>query len=168
MRAGTKAACAVVSALTAGLLTAAPSSASVVQGYVVGTGDIKDDWGDEGPLSRVVNNHSNVVALWQGVLFADGYLTNSDRDCWFGPATEAATKKWQKDRGLIDDGIVGPLTFGRADDHLYWDGDQIKYDGGVRDIGKMRRDSQGRYYEPASGDAGDYASYTSADAAICA
>jgi peptidoglycan hydrolase-like protein with peptidoglycan-binding domain len=167
VRARTKAAFVVISALAAGLLTAAPSSASVAQGYVVGAGDINDDWGDEGPLSLLVNNHSNVVGLWQGVLYADGYLANSDRDCRFGQATEAATKKWQKDHGLVADGIAGPLTFGKADDSLFWDGDQIKYDGSVRDIGKMRRDAQGRYYEPSSGEAGGYASYTSADAAIC-
>lgn len=167
MHARTKVAAVVISALAAGLLTAAPSSASVAQGYVVGAGDINDDWGDEGPLSLVVNNHSNVVGMWQGVLYADGYLANSARDCRFGPATESATKKWQKDHGLVGDGIVGPLTFGKADDNLYWDGDLIKYDGSARDLGKMRRDSQGRYYEPSSGGAGAYASYTSADAAIC-
>ena len=28
----------------------------------------------------------------------------------FGPGTEAAVKAWQKENGLVDDGIVGPAT----------------------------------------------------------
>nr|WSZ99519.1 peptidoglycan-binding protein [Streptomyces sp. NBC_00857] len=145
----------------------APASASVSQGYLVGAGDIKDDFGDEGPLSRTENNHNNVVGMWQGILWADGYLATSGRDCRFGPTTEAATKAWQKGHGLDDDGIVGPLTFGKADDDLYWDGSEIWYDGSVRNIGKMRRDSQGRYYEQNSDGTKTYGTYTSADAAIC-
>jgi putative chitinase len=31
----------------------------------------------------------------------------------FGPKTEAAVKAWQKANGLKDDGIVGPITWGR-------------------------------------------------------
>lgn len=32
----------------------------------------------------------------------------------FGPATVTATKKWQKEHGLKDDGVVGPQTWGTA------------------------------------------------------
>jgi putative chitinase len=31
----------------------------------------------------------------------------------FGPITESSVKKWQKDNGLLDDGIVGPLTLSK-------------------------------------------------------
>jgi len=31
----------------------------------------------------------------------------------FGPLTEAAVKKWQKENGLLDDGIVGESTWGK-------------------------------------------------------
>ncbi|UUU19431.1 peptidoglycan-binding domain-containing protein [Streptomyces sp. DSM 40750] len=137
------------------------------QGYVVGAGEINDDFGDEGPLSRTANNHSNVVGMWQGILWADGHLANSGRDCWFGPTTEAATKAWQKDHGLDDDGIVGPLTFGKADYYLYWEGSEIRYDGSVRNLTGMLRDSQGRYYQQNSDGTRTYGSYTSADALIC-
>jgi peptidoglycan hydrolase-like protein with peptidoglycan-binding domain len=33
------------------------------------------------------------------------------QDGWFGPGTERRVKEWQKDNGLLADGIVGPKTF---------------------------------------------------------
>jgi hypothetical protein len=36
---------------------------------------------------------------------------NITADGDFGPGTEKAVKKWQKDNGLVDDGIVGPKTW---------------------------------------------------------
>jgi hypothetical protein len=110
---------------------AAPASANVSQGYVMGSGTWTDDWGDEGPISASTRPYNNVVAMWQKILVADGYLTASGVDCRFGPATTAATKRWQTDRGLVSDGIVGPKTFAKAatrlttyegDDWFYYDG----------------------------------------------
>lgn len=48
------------------------------------------------------------VSAWQLVLIAAGYPITADGV--FGPKTDAATKDWQKKRGLTPDGDVGPLT----------------------------------------------------------
>lgn len=121
---------------------------------------ITDDWGDEGTISSTLRNHSNAVGLWQAVLYADGYLTSTSQiDCWFGATTKAATQRWQNDHGLDNDGEVGPLTFGKADNYLFWSGTEIRYDGSVRDVQNLSRDSSG-YYE--LGSSSYKASYTSA------
>ncbi|GAA3599715.1 hypothetical protein GCM10022223_14010 [Kineosporia mesophila] len=140
-----------------------PAQASVAQGYVAGAGVLTDDWGDEGTISATTRNHSNAVFLWQAVLFADGYLTSTSQlDCWFGDTTKAATKRWQDDHNLADvDGIVGPATFGKADDKLFWSGTEIRYNGSVTDIYNLSRDSSG-YYE--LGSSTRKASYTNASA----
>ena len=44
-------------------VSAAPASASVSQGYITGSGDWRDDWGDEGPISASTRSYSNVVAM---------------------------------------------------------------------------------------------------------
>src|ERR1043165_5865884 len=83
---------AVTAALATTGLGAATAQATVAQGYLVGAGVLTDDWGDEGPISATTRNHSNVVFIWQAILYADGYLTkSSDVDCWFGDTTKAAT-----------------------------------------------------------------------------
>ncbi|WP_058045726.1 peptidoglycan-binding domain-containing protein [Streptomyces roseifaciens] len=40
-------------------------------------------------------------------------------DCRFGPATRAATIKWQKQHNLDGDGMVGPATFTKASKYLF-------------------------------------------------
>lgn len=52
------------------------------------------------------------VRAWQRQLVADGYV-NIVPDADFGELTYAATKEWQWERGLKDDGIVGPETRAR-------------------------------------------------------
>lgn len=49
------------------------------------------------------------VTQIQSRLAALGYQVGADGD--FGPATTAAVKAFQKDRGLEDDGIVGDMTY---------------------------------------------------------
>ncbi|MET8517755.1 peptidoglycan-binding protein, partial [Streptomyces sp. NPDC005077] len=70
----------------------------------------------------------------------------SGLDCDFGPNTRAATIAWQSDRGLKADGEVGPQSFGRADNNLFWNGSEIRYNGSNSDLGSMYRNSAGRWY----------------------
>ncbi|MFI6347367.1 peptidoglycan-binding protein [Streptomyces sp. NPDC050560] len=157
---------AVLAAAVLGVLGTAPAHASVAQGGVYGTGVVTDDWGDEGPLSTTQNSHNNVVALWQTVLWADGLLPDSGRDCEFGPQTADATKAWQRAHGLTADGVVGPATFGKADDSLSLAGDEIRYTGSQAVVTGMYRDSTGRYYSTYEGTT-YYLSYTVADGPVC-
>ena len=49
------------------------------------------------------------VSAWQGILKASGFDVVVDGV--FGEKTEAATKAWQRQRGLLTDGVVGALTW---------------------------------------------------------
>jgi peptidoglycan hydrolase-like protein with peptidoglycan-binding domain len=103
----------------------APASASSGEGYISAnlTGAVTNDWSDEGTLSKSSHAHSNATALWQAVLYADGYLSASGIDCKFGNTTYAATKKFQKHfmgSGSAD-GIVGKKSFSNADNRLVHD-----------------------------------------------
>lgn len=147
------------------VLGMSPSAeASVAQGAIYGAGVVTNDWGDEGPLSTTQNSFSNAVALWQAVLYSDGYLTDWDKsgDRRFGPETRAATIAWQRDRGLAADGIVGPATFGKADDNLTLSGNRVTYHGTRWDFSDMYRSSTGRYE-----DYGVPFSYTVASFPVC-
>lgn len=107
----------------------APAHASVSQGFIAGAGVVTDDFGDEGTLSQSQHANSYATGLWQAILWADGAIESNgttyddvDIDCQFGPNTAAATRNWQSMHGVGVDGIVGPQTFGRADDNLRLDG----------------------------------------------
>ena len=51
------------------------------------------------------------VTAWQNVLLEAFYpLDPYGSDGSFGGLTERRTKEWQLDRGLVGDGIVGPMT----------------------------------------------------------
>ncbi|MFI6226601.1 peptidoglycan-binding protein [Micromonospora echinospora] len=114
-------------------LSAMPAHASASGGVVHGTGDWRDDWSDEGDLSQSAYARSNVAAMWQAILWADGKLTSTaDIDCIFGPDTHTATMSWQRAHDLDDDGIVGKNTFGEASWNLSGtsgSGNQIIYYG---------------------------------------
>lgn len=123
---------------------------------MAGAGDPRNDWNDEGPLSY--GAHSNAAALWQDVLYADGYIKHSDINCKFGKVTTAATKKWQKAHKLTATGVVNGKTFAAAGRKLTTKGDRIYYKG-PKYTYWMERDSKGRYTNGKQ-----YASYTSANA----
>jgi hypothetical protein len=55
-------------------------------------------------LQQYLNNNGFVIAMT-----GPGSPGNETQN--FGPATNAAVKKWQKANGLKDDGIVGPVTW---------------------------------------------------------
>ncbi|MEU5808833.1 peptidoglycan-binding protein [Streptomyces sp. NPDC047718] len=109
-------------ALAFGVLagTGTSAQAATAQGYVNGWDWEDDDWADEGLVSTTQHSNSGAAGLWQFVLWADGYLTEADVDCKFGPKTEAATKKWQaRFLGASQaDGVVGNKTFGAASQRL--------------------------------------------------
>ncbi|MGW6441518.1 peptidoglycan-binding domain-containing protein [Lentzea sp. NPDC055074] len=140
-----KAVAVVTSVVAVTLTVGLPAQASVSQGYISGGGTVTDDWGDEGELSRSTFPNSSATGIWQKVLYADGYLTVNDIDCRFGQNTESATRRWQAARSLGDDGRVGTLTFGRADNQLRATGDPeiFRYDGTSRDEYFLR--VNGRY-----------------------
>jgi hypothetical protein len=106
--------------------TSATSQADTAQGVVAGTGDVSDDFNDEGVVDFNTRNTSNAVGLWQAILWADGAIELNgttfdelDIDCDFGPNTTAATKNWQSTHGVTPvDGSAGPKTFGRAGANL--------------------------------------------------
>jgi len=99
--------------------SAAPASASTSSGYISGSGDWTDDWGDEGPISTSSYSFSNAAAGWQAILWADGYFSSTSQiDCSFGSGTKTATTKWQSDNGLSNDGIVGKNTLSRAESYM--------------------------------------------------
>lgn len=137
----------VATVLVAGLVSTTPAQASVSQGYIKGVAPVNDDWGDEGPLSRTQHANSGATGLWQVVLYTYGYLASTDIDCQFGPKTEAATKSWQQAHGLTADGIVGPATFGRADNDLIVSGGTLYYYGSRRAV-ELWQWSDGTYLFP--------------------
>lgn len=95
-----------------------PASADTSSGYISGSGDWTDDWFDEGPISTSSNSHSNAAAMWQAILWADGYLSSTSQiDCAFGSGTASATVKWQHDHHVGADAIVGPNTLTEAGSH---------------------------------------------------
>ena len=87
-------------------VSTAPASASASSGYIHGVDSWADDWWDEGVISSTQYTHCNATAMWQAILWADGRLSYSGIDCWFGSTTTSATEAWQSTHGLVDDGLV--------------------------------------------------------------
>ncbi|WFF00742.1 peptidoglycan-binding domain-containing protein [Micromonospora sp. WMMD964] len=89
----------------------APASASIGSGFVDGSGDWTNDWENEGPIGMGSYSRNNVVAMWQQILWAEGYLAGFDIDCVFGPVTAAATRAFQDVNGLFITGRADPDSF---------------------------------------------------------
>lgn len=87
---------------------------------------------------------SDVVGLWQSVLWADGYAPHSAVTCAYDRATAVATRIWQSNHRLSADGIVGAVTWGAALDRLAPAGPWTVYRGELHDV-PLRLDRRGRY-----------------------
>ncbi|WP_053709513.1 peptidoglycan-binding domain-containing protein [Streptomyces sp. NRRL B-3648] len=109
-----------------------------------GQGAPADDWRDERWLVPGRTPRSDLVGLWQAVLWADGYLARSRVDCAYDTATVRATRVWQSNHGLSADGIVGPVTYGSAGRRLALLPPWTVYRGEVRDL-PFRRGRGGAY-----------------------
>lgn len=116
---------AVLSALlgAASLGVASPTHADPVQGGP--NSNPTDDWGTDsnGRQEHIIRSGGtyavgDYAGLWQGILWADGNLTECSVDGIFGSGSAAATRSWQSARGLGADGVVGPATWQRADNSL--------------------------------------------------
>ncbi|WP_051370466.1 peptidoglycan-binding domain-containing protein [Streptomyces sp. 142MFCol3.1] len=102
--------CSVVFAATCA--ASAPSADHAT--YVTGSGAFADDWSEEPLLEAGRTPRSDLVGLWQAILWADGYVSSSGITCAFDTATSRATQTWQTNHGLGADGVVGAATFGFA------------------------------------------------------
>ena len=65
-----------------------------------------------GSLLRIGVEPGSDVLRVQQILQTLGYY-RSDLDGFYGPVTEAAVIRFQRDQGLSPDGIVGPMTYNR-------------------------------------------------------
>ncbi|MGW7514403.1 peptidoglycan-binding domain-containing protein [Streptomyces sp. NPDC054796] len=118
--------------------------------YVSGGGALADDWSDEGLLGENLPAHSDLVAMWQTVLWSDGYLKRPGIDCHYAKATREATRTWQGNRSLPADGIVGPQTFAAAGERLVRREGMVIYRGEQHSV-SFRRADDGRYLVEDSG-----------------
>lgn len=119
-------------------LVASPSAYATSCCSINGAGSYTDDWGDNHTICQGCTvPKGNVVGVWQGVLWVDGFsggagriFTNCDVDGGFGPVTASATADWQAGiGGLTVDGKVGAGTWGKADTYLGASSSYVLYYG---------------------------------------
>ncbi|MES4887425.1 peptidoglycan-binding protein [Streptomyces sp. NPDC096012] len=72
---------------------------------------------------------SDLVGLWQSVLWADGYSARSGVSCTYDEATAEATRIWQSNHHLSADGIVGSATWSAAAERIVPVGRWMVYQG---------------------------------------
>jgi putative peptidoglycan binding protein len=112
--------------------------------YITGSGPLADDWRTLPQLGSAPAGRTDLAGLWQAVLWADGYLPDSDVTCGYDAVTRAATRVWQSNHGLSADGIVGPATYGFAGQRLAGAQSWTVYHGERYDL-PLRRDRGGVY-----------------------
>lgn len=87
---------------------------------------------------------SDVVGLWQSVLWADGYVSQSGVTCTYDQAAAGVTRVWQSNHQLSADGIVGSATWGAVLERLVAVGRWTVYQGERYDL-PLRVDQDGCY-----------------------
>lgn len=124
-------------------------------GVIDGSGNTRDDWGDEGTLEKGNSDDSNAIALWQTVLVADGVsyedsagvlhlFTEDDISGEFNSRTKSATKFWQKERGLSQSGKANAASFRVADNNLGPNQNgTVVYEGSANDVTFKRKTLSG-------------------------
>lgn len=149
-----------VTMMALGYAGTAQASTTIVDGG----GTVTDDWGDHGKeLGNYLchgcgdSQRTDLVLMWQTILYAEGLLPKSGVDGTFGSATATATKKLQVRYGIANaDGKVGGITWDRADNRLEWvktsdHGWVVQYDSTGRGFAWFHRGSSG-----SSGSEGNY------------
>jgi peptidoglycan hydrolase-like protein with peptidoglycan-binding domain len=149
---------AVSALMIAGPAQAGHNSGAYGTNFVDGGDALHDDFGDH--RSELGNSlcygcadswNTDLVIMWQTILYAEGLIGKYDIDGEFGPQTRDATIRWQSRYGLAADGVVGSATWGKADNLLAWYGDFVKYyayyDGDIYFIRGGARDYDNGAYE---------------------
>ncbi len=109
-----------------------------------GRGMLADDWQDAPRLEAPHTHPSDLVGLWQAILWADGYLPRTRVTCAYDAATVAATRVWQSNHQLDADGIVGAATYRAVGRRLATAPPWTVYHGDRFHL-PLRRDSDGTY-----------------------
>lgn len=109
-----------------------------------GSGTPADDWRDAPRLEASHTRSSDLVGLWQAILWADGYLPRTRVTCVYDAPTVTATRVWQSNHHVDADGIVGAATYGAAGRRLVTAPPWTVYHGDRFQL-PLRRDSDGVY-----------------------
>lgn len=94
--------------LTAKRFTTVPTKSCVAR--------LEDAASNTRPIARGERDHSAVATIQAALAdLNSGYMSVSDIDGFFGSRTYAAVEAFQRDYGLVADGIVGRQTMGQLD-----------------------------------------------------
>jgi hypothetical protein len=79
---------------------------------------VNDGWRGVMPLIQQGNSNGAVRgAQW---LLKDDGRYHDTIDSIFGPNTKTAVKGYQKSKGITQDGVVGPITWGKMRTEIYY------------------------------------------------